>query len=87
MHLLLLQKSVFRTEFPARKVNSTSSISCNKFEILTVDEEGEPCELSHDPPMTINVDGEPCLQTPAILEFYPNQLWIRGAHDVSWDKG
>ena len=59
---------------------------CKKFEILTVDEEGEPCELSHDPPVTINVDGEPCLQTPAILEFYPKQLWIRGAQEVSWDK-
>ena len=59
---------------------------CKKFEILTVDENGEPCELSHEPPVTINVDGEPCLQTPATLEFYPKQLWIRGAQEVSWDK-
>jgi diacylglycerol kinase family enzyme len=51
-----------------------------------VDEKGEPCELSHEPPVTINVDGEPCLQTPATFEFYPKQLWIRGAQEVSWDK-
>ena len=35
--------------------------------------------------LPINVDGEPCLQTPAIIEFHPKQLWLRGSKDVSWD--
>ena len=51
-----------------------------------MDDKGEPCELPNEPPVTINVDGEPCLQPPATLEFYPKQLWIRGAQEVSWDE-
>ena len=59
---------------------------CRKLEIKSVNQENEPVDIAHDPPLPINVDGEPCLQTPAILEFYPKQLWIRGAQEVSWDE-
>ena len=59
---------------------------CRKLEIKSVNQENEPVDIAHDPPLPINVDGEPCMQTPASIEFYPKQLWIRGAQDVSWDK-
>lgn len=58
---------------------------CRKLEIKSVNQDNEPVDIAHDPPLPINVDGEPCLQTPASLEFYPKQLWIRGSKDVSWD--
>ena len=53
---------------------------------VLVNQDNEPVDIAHDPPLPINVDGEPCMQTPASIEFYPKQLWIRGAQDVSWDK-
>ena len=59
---------------------------CRKLEIKSVNHDNEPVDIAHDPPLPINVDGEPCLQTPATLEFYPKQLWIRGAQEVSWDE-
>ena len=58
---------------------------CRKLEIKSVNHDNEPVDIAHDPPLPINVDGEPCLQTPASLEFYPKQLWIRGSKNVSWD--
>ena len=58
---------------------------CKKLEIKSVNQENEPVDIAHDPPLPINVDGEPCLQTPAIIEFHPKQLWLRGSKDVSWD--
>ncbi len=59
---------------------------CRKLEIKSVNQDNEPVDIAHDPPLPINVDGEPCMQTPASIEFYPKQLWIRGAQEVSWDK-
>ena len=58
---------------------------CKKLEIKSVNQENAPVDIVHDPPLPINVDGEPCLQTPAIIEFHPKQLWLRGSKDVSWD--
>ena len=59
--------------------------TCKTLEIKSVNQNNEPVNIAHDPPLPINVDGEPCLQTPAIIEFHPKQLWLRGSKDVSWD--
>jgi diacylglycerol kinase family enzyme len=56
-----------------------------RLEIKSVDDSGEPCEDSHEPFLIVQVDGEPCLQTPAVLEHHPRQLWIRGAEKVDWE--
>lgn len=59
--------------------------NCTRLEIKSIDENGEPSNRVHDPPLYVQADGEPCLQTPALLEFHEKQLWIRGSRDVSWD--
>ena len=59
--------------------------TCKTLEIKSVNQNNEPVNIAHDPPLPINVDGEPCLQTPAIIEFHPKQLWLRGSKNVSWD--
>ena len=58
---------------------------CKTLEIKSVNQNNEPVDIAHSPPLPINVDGEPCLQTPAIIEFHPKQLWLRGSKDVPWD--
>ena len=58
---------------------------CRKLEIKSINQENKPVDIAHDPSLPINVDGEPCLQTPARIEFHPKQLWLRGSKDVSWD--
>ena len=58
---------------------------CRTLEIKSVNQNNEPVDIAHDPSLPINVDGEPCLQTPARIEFHPKQLWLRGSKDVSWD--
>ena len=59
---------------------------CTRLEIRSVDGDGNPSDDSHSPPLIVQADGEPCLQTPALLEFHPRQLWIRGAKQVLWDS-
>jgi len=59
--------------------------TCKTLEIKSVNQNNEPVDIAHDPPLPINVDGEPCLQTPAKIEFHPKQLWLRGSKNVSWD--
>ena len=58
---------------------------CTRLEIRSLDSEGSPTDESHDPPLFVQADGEPCLQTPALLEYHTKQLWIRGATEVPWD--
>ncbi len=58
---------------------------CKRLEIKSVNENGEPTDKSHTPPLIVQADGEPCLQTPVLLEYYVKQLWIRGSKEVSWD--
>ena len=65
--------------------NYLSIILLTFFIAFNANAENEPVDIAHDPPLPINVDGEPCLQTPAIIEFHPKQLWLRGSKDVSWD--
>ena len=60
--------------------------NAKRFEIRSVDEDGNPSDLSHNPPIWVQADGEPCITTPAILEFHPKQLWIRGSNKVKWDN-
>ena len=59
---------------------------CSRLEIRAVDGDGNPTDASNDPPLIVQADGEPCLQTPALLEFHTKQLWIQGANQVSWDS-
>ena len=59
--------------------------TCKRLEIKSVNEQGEPSDKMHYPPLIIQADGEPCLQTPALLEYHVKQLWIRGSKNVSWD--
>jgi diacylglycerol kinase family enzyme len=58
---------------------------CTRLEIRAVDADGNPTDASHTPSLIVQADGEPCMQTPALLEFHPKQLWIRGSPDVPWD--
>ena len=58
---------------------------CKTLEIKSVNDNNEPVDIAHDPPLPINVDGEPCLQTPAKIEFNSKQLWLRGSKNVSWN--
>ncbi len=59
---------------------------CKRLELRTADESGRPTDESHNPPIIVQADGEPCLQTPALLEFHPRQLWVRGNRSVAWDS-
>ena len=58
---------------------------CTRLEIRSVNSDGTPSDNIHNPPLYVQADGEPCLQTPALLEFFDKQLWIRGSKQVSWD--
>ena len=58
---------------------------CKRLEIKSVDENDNPSDESHNPPLYVQADGEPCMQTPALLEYYSKQLWIRGSIQVPWD--
>ena len=53
-----------------------------RLEIRNIDGDDQPHSVPHDPPMWIQVDGEPCLMTPAIIEFFPDQLTVRGAASI-----
>ena len=59
--------------------------TCKRLEIKSVNNQGGPSDKMHSPPLIIQADGEPCLQTPALLEYHVKQLWIRGSKNVSWD--
>ena len=56
-----------------------------KVEIRSLGDDGEPTDSSHSPPLFVQSDGEPCIQTPVVLEFHPNQLIVRGAKSVAWN--
>mmetsp|Transcript_16708 Transcript_16708/g.20611 ORF Transcript_16708/g.20611 Transcript_16708/m.20611 type:complete len:87 (-) Transcript_16708:1400-1660(-) len=57
---------------------------CTRLEISDVDKEGNPSDESL---LIVQVDGEPILQTPALIEYFPNQILIRGAVVTPWDDG
>lgn len=56
--------------------------SATRLEIRNIDDSDRPCDTAHDPPMWIQVDGEPCLMTPAIIQFVPDQLTVRGGASI-----
>lgn len=56
--------------------------ACRRLEIRNIDAEDQPSNVAHDPPMWIQVDGEPCLMTPAIIQFVPAQLTVRGGPTI-----
>ncbi len=58
---------------------------CRKLEIKSINQENKPVDIANDPSLPINVDGEPCLQTPSRIEFHPKQLLLRVSKYVSWD--
>ena len=59
--------------------------NAKRVEIRALDSSGEPDDSSHSPPLFVQSDGEPCIQTPVTLEFHPDQLIVRGAKSVAWD--
>ncbi|MDP6906739.1 MAG: diacylglycerol kinase family protein [Candidatus Thalassarchaeaceae archaeon] len=59
-----------------------SQQSAERFEIRNVGENDQPNNNPHNPPMWVQVDGEPCLMAPAVLQFVPNQLTVRGGPNL-----
>ncbi len=59
-----------------------SQRSTKRFEIRNIDENNKPSDEPHNPPMWVQVDGEPCLMTPAIIDFFPDQLTVRGGLSI-----
>lgn len=53
-----------------------------RLELRNIDENDQPSNAPHDPPMWVQVDGEPCLMTPAIIQYVPDQLTVRGAPSI-----
>ncbi len=53
-----------------------------RLELRNIDENDQPHNAPHDPPMWIQVDGEPCLMTPAVIQFVPDQLTVRGGQSI-----
>ena len=51
-----------------------------------LDPAGEPISALGERPTYIQVDGEPCLCLPATLTWFDDQLTVRGARDVPWDR-
>ena len=47
-----------------------------------IDENDQPTSEPHDPPMWIQVDGEPCLMTPPIIQFVSDQKTVRGGPSI-----
>jgi diacylglycerol kinase family enzyme len=56
--------------------------SAMRLEIRNIDDSDRPSDTAHDPPMWVQVDGEPCLMTPAIIQFVPDQLTVRGGASI-----
>jgi len=56
--------------------------SVRRFEIRAVDESDEPTDEPHEHTVWIQADGEPCMTTPACLEFHADQIWVRGAKSI-----
>jgi diacylglycerol kinase family enzyme len=53
-----------------------------RLELRNIDENDRPTNVPHNPPMWVQVDGEPCLMTPAIIQYVPDQLTVRGANTI-----
>ena len=53
-----------------------------RLELRNIDENDQPSNRPHDPPMWVQVDGEPCLMTPSIIQYVPDQLTVRGAKAI-----
>lgn len=56
-----------------------------RLELRNIDENNQPNNTPHDPPMWVQVDGEPCLMTPAIIQYVPDQLTVRGGQTIPND--
>ncbi|MDP6869846.1 MAG: diacylglycerol kinase family protein [Candidatus Poseidoniaceae archaeon] len=56
----------------------------NRLEIKPVNKSGEVSDEPLELTTWMNIDGEPNMKIPAILEWHRNQLLVRGATDVKW---
>jgi len=54
----------------------------NRLELRNIDENDQPSNTPHNPPMWVQVDGEPCLMTPAIIQYMSDQLTVRGGQSI-----
>ncbi len=62
--------------------NKISMKSAKKMELKSVDSNGKPSEKSHHPDLFVNVDGEAVMTTPIQLEYFEDQLIVRGASNI-----
>ena len=56
--------------------------SGERLELRNIDESDQPSDVPHDPPMWVQVDGDPCLMTPAIIQYVSDQLTVRGGQAI-----
>ena len=56
--------------------------SATSLEVKAVDSENQPTDESHNPAMYVNVDGEAVLTTPVSMEYFDNQITVRGATSI-----
>ena len=58
----------------------------NRIEIKPVDKKGNVSDIPLDVITWVQADGEPIIQSPAILEWHQKQILVRGNNEVSWDS-
>jgi diacylglycerol kinase family enzyme len=51
-------------------------------ELRAIDSDGNPTEERHDPVLYVNVDGEAVITTPVSLQYYDDQITVRGAASI-----
>lgn len=56
----------------------------NRIEIKPIDRDGNVSEKPLPTTTWVQADGEPIIQSPAILEWHQNQILVRGAKNVPW---
>ena len=53
-----------------------------KLELKSVDLNDNPSEKPHQPDLFVNIDGEAVMTTPIKLEYFEDQLTVRGAENI-----
>lgn len=53
-----------------------------KLELKSVDFDDRPSEKPHQPDLFVNIDGEAVMTTPIKLEYFEDQLTVRGAENI-----
>ena len=64
------------------KWNKISMRSAKSMQLKAIDSNNNPTDDSHDPELYVNVDGEAVLTTPVSLQYFENQITVRGAASI-----